>query len=777
MENKKTYRKPSFFDGVAKAIREEAKRRKSEPGALFCDILVLAVSLFFARRHLIAGSYPLAPALVAVLPSRVWISLLGAVTGALTLGKSGIIHAIILIIVVFLRVIISAAKTADNRDTLFGEPLVMRVAAVTVASFVGAVYEILLSGFSLSSALFGVFGVLLSVAFSFIYSGFFALSVTVSDVLYGTKNIFSQKDNKKDKFELWFFQGSALAFAFLIPFSLEGYDFFGITPSYLVCTFMTLFVAKRFGAARAMAVGFASALGISSVQAVSFALLGASAGILFAFGAGYAVVFGGALLVAWSSYAGGLVGFLEVFPEYTVAALLLLPTFKRTPTERTPEKSEGVTKEAEDMVSTMAMARKWQLSYTEELEDLVGSLPFAFRKYAKRPEEKIDEIREKICAELLDSKIEVNSENIEKIATKVYKNQGITLKDCEMLGSETDKIFDVINSICIAYRQESEIGNCAVNIAAQYEYFAKMVAETRRASGEERVFDAELSERLFAVFSSFGFPDGRIKAYGSRRKYIVGAGADAEGKTISSPELHKALEGAVGGRLSKPEFFRKGELALFECTLAPAFTVEYATATAAAGGGISGDSVMFFSRDDAFYSLVSDGMGTGAVAKRTSNFVTDFLARIIHPAFDENAALAVLNHSIFEMGEECSATVDMLKIDLLYGEAEFIKSGAAPSYVKRDGSIFRIRSRTAPIGLMRGVDAERIKVEIKSGDVAVMLSDGVSGADDSPWLVQLLNERVPENLSEYAEKILAAAKRHSGGTDDMSVAVVRLLRK
>ena len=100
-------------------MREEARRRKSEPGALLCDLVVLAVALFFARKHIVAGVYPLASAFVAVLPSRVWVALLGAALGALTLGKSGMIHAIMLVIVVFLRVIISGNSSLENGEGLF----------------------------------------------------------------------------------------------------------------------------------------------------------------------------------------------------------------------------------------------------------------------------------------------------------------------------------------------------------------------------------------------------------------------------------------------------------------------------------------------------------------------------------------------------------------------------------------------------------------------------------------------------------------------------------
>ena len=135
----------------------------------------------------------------------------------------------------------------------------------------------------------------------------------------------------------------------------------------------------------------------------------------------------------------------------------------------------------------------------------------------------------------------------------------------------------------------------------------------------------------------------------------------------------------------------------------------------------------------------------------------------------------MLNYSIRTRREECSATVDLFELDLLRGSGMFIKSGAPPSYVKRDSSIFRIRSQTAPIGLMRSIDTEKISVEIKAGDYIIMFSDGIAEiAEDAPWLLLLLGESPKENLREYATLILNEAKANGSSGDDMTVTVIRV---
>jgi stage II sporulation protein E len=111
------------------------------------------------------------------------------------------------------------------------------------------------------------------------------------------------------------------------------------------------------------------------------------------------------------------------------------------------------------------------------------------------------------------------------------------------------------------------------------------------------------------------------------------------------------------------------------------------------------------------------------------------------------------------------------------GEALFFKCGAAASYVKRKSSIFRIRSETAPLGLMKNIDAERIRVEVKNGDYIIMLSDGVSqSTEDSAWLIELLSSEAHSDIREYAEFILAEALKNSKSRDDMSVSVAKIIK-
>ena len=176
--------------------------------------------------------------------------------------------------------------------------------------------------------------------------------------------------------------------------------------------------------------------------------------------------------------------------------------------------------------------------------------------------------------------------------------------------------------------------------------------------------------------------------------------------------------------------------------------------------------------------MISDGMGSGELAKETSSFVADFLERVLSTGISHNTAMYMLNHIIRRRTSECSATVDLFEMDLLGKEAVFVKSGAAPSYVKRRDSIFRVRSQTAPLGLIRTVDAEKIRVEVRAEDYVIMFSDGISQTpEDAPWLLELLSKEPKRNIKEYADYILSEAAGHNNRKDDMSVIVMKISAK
>ena len=146
--------------GVVSSIKHSIEEAKAKREAPMLDVLVFFISFLFSTCHVIFGSHPLAIAFIAVLPTRVWVAVLGAISGALTLGRSGIIYSMIAVIVVFLRIIVSGTDKDEDAGKVyfnwFSENLILKMSASLIGGFIAAAYEVLLSGINITSILFGI---------------------------------------------------------------------------------------------------------------------------------------------------------------------------------------------------------------------------------------------------------------------------------------------------------------------------------------------------------------------------------------------------------------------------------------------------------------------------------------------------------------------------------------------------------------------------------------------------------------------------------------------
>ncbi len=787
-----------FFLRLKDSLKSLYTNAREDGQTLLFDLLLFSVGFLLARCHLIMGARPLGLAFVSLLPVGVWPALGGAIIGSLSLGLEGIIFAAASVIIVLLRAAVSAPdRRRDNGIEMFSESLILRLSISVLGGFVVALYEVLMLGLNETTLLFGLVMVIATPLVTFSLSGLFGSGINLKDLLRSDENILKSKSiERNERYNKIFFQISSLTLIFFIALSFKNVNILGMSLSYIFSGAVTLITAKRFGALRAMAAGFVSSLCISGTLSVSFALSGLCAGVMFGFGAGYAIISGGIALSAWSIYSLGLSGLLGTLPEYLVSCALTLPLLKNvSPAESAEEIQKEPIETAEDMVGTMALAYQNQYKGSlDSLEGVLNDLSKVITEYAKPTTRlTLDEYRDIIintgenrcscCTDgtLCDKEdIRPSIKNADKLAKMLYDGKKISSAD---LNTDTEfcnlsaALAEEINREASRREQESYIISGATGAADEYELMSALISRARLTDNFERTVDNSMTASLTASFRECGFTNGTIRAFGGRKKHFILAGEDESGVKISSFELRKSIEKAAGVRLGTPEYFRRGKMVLMECDIRPRIKVSVATASLPGRENeISGDTaVSFETSKDYFYSLISDGMGSGPVAKETSSFTADFIKCAMDIGTAKETLILMLNHSIRARREECSATIDLFELDLLNGNGMFLKSGAAPSYIKRDSSIFRIRSQTAPIGLLRSIDTEKISVEVKAGDHIFMMSDGIAdSAEDAPWLLLLLGNEPMKNLQEYAEYILSEAKRNSTVCDDMSITVIRV---
>lgn len=796
-EKKKSGGIKGLFSKVRTSIETTVEEIKSDNKTLLHDLLIFAVGFVLSRCQLLLGARPLGIAFVALLQNGVWPALLGVSVGSLSLGSGGIIFAVASLITALLRMAASISERRERGEgVIFHESLLLRLSISVIGGFIVAVFEALTEGLKEATLIYGLAMILLTPLIAFLLSGICSSGIGFSEVFGGSEDILGLSGcEKKKKYDRIFFQISSLALIFFLSLSFKSVSILGISFSYVFSGIITLLTAKRFGALRAMGVGFVSSLVMSGELAVAFALAGLCSGVMISFGAGYAVVAGGVALSAWSAYTVGLEGLLSTLPEYMISAAIAVPLMKRVSELETTEGKEELHESSEDMVGTMALA--YQKDYSgsiERLDATLRDLGEIVNKYIAAPMRlSFDEYREivirsvesvcdrcdgrDLCAK---DGIRPAIKRIDRICEMLCDGKKIRPEDLNTLSEfcfMSVEIADKINSEVTQRERERQLLSGIKGVSDEYEMMAQLIEQARLSDLAEKTVDNSMTEALTSAFESCGFKNGTIRVFGDHDRYFVLAGEDEGGSKISSFELRKSIEAAAGVKLGVAEYFRRGKMVLMQCGIRPSYKVSYATATEAGRKSeISGDtSVCFESGRGYFYSLISDGMGSGRLAKETSDFVSKYIRRAMEIGAAKETLLYMLNHSIRARGEECSATVDLFELDLLRGGGVFIKSGAPPSYVKRDSSIFRIRSHTAPIGLMRSIDTERISVEIKGGDHIIMISDGIAEiAEDAPWLLLLLGEAARRDLKEYASLILSEAKRNGASGDDMTVTVIRI---
>lgn len=763
-----------------------------ESSGVIPAMAALTIGLLFGRYHLIFGAYPLGIAAVCALPTLVWPTLIGVLAGSLTLGTDNLILALCAGISLLVRLF--TCRGAEDK-AMFGEGIMLRMCAAVIGGFVSAVYECIVSGFSLATVLNSLTMILLTPLLTFVFSGLFSSSISVTDLFSGRDDLSLKGKADAEKYDIVFFQCSLAVTLFLISISLSELSIFGIGGDFIFISLVTILVAKRFGAPRAMAVGFISALGSSGTAAVAFALVGLLCGILIPIGVGGALISAGAAASIWSVYASGAEGLFSILPEYAIAATIAAPMLKSIAKTNKAEDTKS-SASAIDMVGIFSLSYKNKFSGSLDiLETSLPSISSVLRsttQISDIPTEEelraiIDDALEEICSGCSEfsfcqaEDIFPARKNRDKLVEILYRGEQISPTDINTsteFCSTPERIAERINAdVAELYKIKFRSRVSAVS-ADQYDLLGKLISEARLSDRREKAQNTPLTERITEKLHDMGFPTAVAKVFGERKKKFIIAMEDEDGKDITRPEIIKCIEKECGSPITTHEFFRKDKCALLECGIGRAYDAEFAFATSSGGGEVSGDTAIAFpAADNRFYAICSDGMGSGDEAKRTSNFACNFLKSALGVGSPETA-IHLLNSTLLGRGGECSATIDIFALDMIDGSATFIKSGAAPSFIKRDSSIFRIKSATAPIGIMKNIDSEKTCVEVKGGDYVIMFSDGVSEiAEESPWLLELLTKPSKETPRAYAEHILAEAKKHSKSRDDMSVIVLKIIKK
>ncbi len=200
---------------------------------------------------------------------------------------------------------------------------------------------------------------------------------------------------------------------------------------------------------------------------------------------------------------------------------------------------------------------------------------------------------------------------------------------------------------------------------------------------------------------------------------------------------------------------------------------------------VSGDNYIFHQEEEGkFVMCLSDGMGSGMEACRESEIVVELLEQFLESGFSQETAARMINSALVLNGREgMFSTVDICAVDLYTGICNFLKAGAASTFIKRDHWVEAISSESLAAGLVQQMDFDTASRKLYHGDYLIMMSDGVLDAlpleheeETMKEIIMDIREDTPKEISRgILERVLGYSDYQA--RDDMTVLVAGVWKK
>ena len=679
--------------------------------AVIYSTLTLLVSLLFARTHALFGAYPFAIAYLCAVDRRVPFAFLGGLLGAFSLGERGYAYAVVYLFLLCLRLFLSYPRGAGRFLSPCAE-FFEEEAALRAAS--ACVAGLFLSVYELIAGGLSATSLAFAAAILLLPVAFCMLYLGYFTDHRSLLFCLVEEETSPRRAADWWLSLSLGSLAFTLVRGVETVSLLGISLSISLSAFFCLLLPQRWGLLRGGAAAAIAALGacLSTVNVVylpAFLAMAAAGGLLARLGARYALL-GAAAAGGLVSYVlAGVAAVLSFLPELCVCLAVAWPLLHALPRLRGARETEGERARNAAQAAVRAMAPGGQRMV--RFADAFSSLAEVFSRLAS------------------------GSPRMENGRVRGDRNE---------------------------------------ILEGQFRMTAALLQDAAAREEREAREDAAVSLAALRVFEEMGAGARQVSVFGSRARLLLASGVRWEADHPEERALRARLEKVCGCTFAAPVLSLRGGVTDMRYTAARRLAISAHTAGVARGREVSGDVFSTFSDEEGrYYALLSDGMGSGREAAITAGICGSFLSGVLGAGAGKKRALEALNLLLAEREGECTATVDLCEIDLLTGNACFLKCGAASSYVRRGESLFHIPAGRLPLGMPYEVDVEKTKFPLQAGDRVILLSDGVSQSpEDALWLCELLSDRWEDEPDVMTDRILHAARAHAAQNDDMTVAIL-----
>ncbi len=201
---------------------------------------------------------------------------------------------------------------------------------------------------------------------------------------------------------------------------------------------------------------------------------------------------------------------------------------------------------------------------------------------------------------------------------------------------------------------------------------------------------------------------------------------------------------------------------------------------------VSGDTYIKTKLDDGKTLIaLSDGMGSGPDARKSSKVAIKMLERLLKTGFEKDASIKLINSTMcLNSKDDMYATLDIGIFDLFTGNMEIVKNGSCPTFVKSKKDVQLIKSLSLPAGILDDIDLVTFDRDLEDGDIVVMCTDGIIDSNTEysnkeMWVRDILSEMETDDVQKIADIIVQEAVDNNLGRpkDDMTVIVSKIISR
>ncbi len=730
-----------------KPISKKTRRIKlsDEPKELLLELLTMAIAFAITPIKFLFDIYPFGLALCASSKKRSPFALAGSALSFVLFVDNSIPYVIALLALVGMRLVgsvwlhdngerelsLGKASRPSFVSLIFMEKPSVRVALCALCAFGLGIYRVIASGYSYYEIFVLIF-----------------FCVFASVLCYALCSLHDSKG-----------RGRLLgicALLFIFIYSIRGREIFGLDISMVLSYASILYASKYVSGAKSTALGALLGICHGVLFAPVFAICALVSSILWGFSYYLAIISALVMSVGYGVFASGYQALVYLLPELLLASLAMYPITRFEILPRA-ELLFGEAEEAPSQKSTLeSHTRDAMLEASRAFKDISELLSELSQK-SKVPDREFFksaslEICEKHCFGCPKRSIcwerdtITTKDNISRMGEQTFLEgapsvDGIDerfLHRCPNI----ELIFEELSTLKRSIESDASKTDKLEVSAQDYALMSRLIDEVFVNLDSELRPSSTLCDKARRACDRLGLKYGSLEVVGTKSVKITIREVNSEGSKCSLSELKSALESALEMPLAEASISEMGSFSEITISGAPVLDVQSAKSVLSASDDEqNGDTLCEFStQDDKFYALLCDGMGSGRDAYMTSEMCAEFMRRLLPVCKSKELSMCMLNNFIRAKGLECSSSVDLLEIDLISGSSCLVKSGAAPSFIKRGSNVFRLHSRTAPIGIMKELDAEKLDFNLREGDIVIMISDGVASDErDSKYLVDFLS--------------------------------------